>query len=353
MMRGIIRKKYGWPPEDGVLEFRTDLDRPKLENFQEAREQGMCLIKVVSTAMSPVDYRLVEGWLKSVITETIPGAGLGKEFSGVVVETSSDQFEIGDEVFGELEGDISGTFQEFCCATEQSLAPKPAQMSHNDAAALPVAAIAFRAVRDYAHCIENKRVLILGGSAATGSVIIQLCRHHFGANYIAATSSNIDHCHTLGCDTVYNYKAGTMWYNEDTDFDLIIDCVGMDSWDQARNYAPLKTQFITLVPASDGPFYLTTALSMMTSLAARSAVHMLGGHCAYSVILLSDPDPAALVQVAQFVLDGKLKPIIDSIYDFTLDNVADMLKRQKAKLVKGRQICTIHTEAQGLEGVVR
>jgi len=97
-MRKLVRSGYG-SPED-VLSLVTDAGVPSIEGHAKAKEVGLVKVKVVATALSPADYRFVEGWVRLVIQERFP-AGLGLEFSGVVTESSSAKYDIGDEVFGE------------------------------------------------------------------------------------------------------------------------------------------------------------------------------------------------------------------------------------------------------------
>jgi len=263
-----------------------------------------------------------------------------------------------DVYLGELDAEDSGSFADYCVAPETNIASKPNQLTHTDASALPVAAVALGAVKPYASKVENGRVLVLGGSAATGAYICQLCRNVFKAKHVAATSSNVDFCLRHGCDRVFDYRSENWW--EDTkkttnaedrpDYAVVFDCVGGESWKRAREHLPPSSTFVTFVPLPDGPVTLSNALGTVVSSLGRGLASTFGAQCAWTMVM-AEPNPDLLDEVATLVLDGKLKPVIDSSYDFTLPNVIDMLKRQKAKKVKGRQICTIHTEAEAQEGI--
>ena len=359
-MRKLIRKRYGSASK--VCSLVSDAEVPEISAHPKAEEVGIVVVKVIAAAMSPADYRLVEGWLSLVVSEKMP-AGLGLELSGVVVKTSSDKFEVGDEVFGELEADESGAFADFCACAETSLAKKPSNISHIDAAALPVAAIVLGALSPYVEKIRDGKILVLGGSAATGAYICQLCRNVFGAKYIAATSSKIDFCRTNGCDTVYNYKLGEKWWETTTttkesttthkkkelaDFDIVFDCVGGDSWQEAHDHLPSTSTFVTFVPVPEGPLTVTRAVGAVGATFGRGIATTFGIHCSWAMVM-AQPNATNLQQVADYLQNHKIKPLVDTTYDFTLPNVITMLDRQKQKLVKGRQICTIHTESQATE----
>ena len=243
------------------------------------------------------------------------------------------------QVFGELDAEASGTFAETCVCSEGNVAVKPKDVLFSDAAALPVAAVALGAIRPYEKKISGKRVLVLGGSAATGAYICQLCKNVMNAGYIGATSSKVDFCLRNGCDVVIDYKNGEKWWDIVPTFDIVFDCVGGSSWQQAHDHLPTSATFVTFVPI-DGPVTFSVALSTVAASIGRKLLALAGAHCSWDMVM-ADPDAANLTDVANLVVEKKIIPLVDSIYDFTLPNVIEMLQRQKAFQTKGRQICQV------------
>lgn len=202
-MKAVVITRYG-PPAD-VLRL-TDIATP---------EPGAdeLLIKVYASSVNPVDDLAIKGPLFFLPTigrllkpkRTVAGV----DFAGRVESTgrSVTRFRAGDEVFGAwFKGKSMGAFAEYMCVPEESLAPKPLNLSFEEAAAVPVAALtALQGLRDHGRIQAGQKVLIEGASGGVGSFAVQLAKS-FGAEVTAVCSArNVDAARAIGADHVIDY----------------------------------------------------------------------------------------------------------------------------------------------------
>jgi NADPH:quinone reductase-like Zn-dependent oxidoreductase len=195
-MKAIVCAQYG-PPD--VLQF-TEVAKPTPKDNE-------VLIKVCAAAVNPLDRFFMRG---APLIRLIPGlrkpkdTRLGVDLAGQVeaVGGSVTQFKPGDEVFGVCRG----AFGEYACAPEDKLTPKPANLSFEEAAAVPVAAIsALQGLRDKGRIRPGQKVLIDGASGGVGTFAVQVAKS-FGAEVTAVCSTrNVDTARSLGADHVIDY----------------------------------------------------------------------------------------------------------------------------------------------------
>lgn len=200
-MKAIVYTQYG-PPD--VLQLR-DVAKPE-------PKENQVLVKVQAAAANALDYRrfeklstmghlMEERFLKSV------GKVFGADIAGVVeaVGANVKQFRPGDEVFGISAGSAGG-FAEYASANENHLALKPANLSFEAAAAVPVAALtALQGLRDKGQIQRGQKVLIVGASGGVGTFAVQIAKS-FGAEVTAVCSTrNVEMVRSIGADHVIDY----------------------------------------------------------------------------------------------------------------------------------------------------
>jgi NADPH:quinone reductase-like Zn-dependent oxidoreductase len=196
-MKAIVHTQYG-PPD--VLQF-TEVAKPSPKDNE-------VLIKVRAASVNPADRYMMRGmpWISRIPGLRTPkDKRLGADVAGQVEAVGGNvtQFKPGDEVFGVGRG----AFAEYVCALEDKLAPKPANSSFEDAAALPIAAItALQGFRDKGRIQRGHKVLVDGASGGVGTFAIQIAKS-FGAEVTAVCSTrNVDIARSLGADHVIDYK---------------------------------------------------------------------------------------------------------------------------------------------------
>ncbi|MDP3685324.1 MAG: NADP-dependent oxidoreductase [bacterium] len=194
---------------------------------------GTLLVEVRAAGVNPVDWKIREGYLQQMAPLQFP-ATLGGDFSGVVTELGNgvSGFAKGDEVYGQASvlGGGSGSFAEFLSAGSTTVGQKPKNVSHTEAAALPLAGVsALQALTEHLKLALGQRILIHGGAGGIGSFAIQLAKH-LGAT-VAATASadDADYVKDLGADQVIDYKTQQF---EDVirDYDAVFDTVGGETY---------------------------------------------------------------------------------------------------------------------------
>jgi NADPH:quinone reductase-like Zn-dependent oxidoreductase len=195
-VKAIVHHRYGRP---GVLELR-DVDVPLVEGDQ-------VLVRVRASSVNPVDWYGVTGFFPARIgngLRTPKHGGAGSDLAGVVEAVGSDVAELrpGDEVYGTSDG----AWAEYAVSPEGRLASKPSNLSFEEAAAVPVAAItSLQALRDKGGVRPGHKVLINGASGGVGTFAVQIAKA-FGAEVAAVCSTgNVDLIRSLGADHVVDY----------------------------------------------------------------------------------------------------------------------------------------------------
>ena len=202
-MKAVVTTQYGPPPD--VLQL-TEVATP-------VPAEDEVLIRLYASSVNPLDGFTIRGPLFF-----FPKLGrllkpkhkiAGADFAGRVESVGRDikRFRPGEEVFGaSFAGKGMGGFAEFVCASEENLAPKPSNMSFEEAAAVPVAAItALQGLRDQGQIQRGQKVLIDGSSGGVGTFAVQIAKS-FGAEVTAVCSPrNVDRARVIGADHVIDY----------------------------------------------------------------------------------------------------------------------------------------------------
>jgi NADPH:quinone reductase-like Zn-dependent oxidoreductase len=202
-----------------------EVDQLKLETIpQPLPREGEMLVRLHAAGVNPVDWKIRSSWMKSFRPMTFPYVP-GADLAGVVAEVGSGvtAWRPGQEVFGR---GSQGTYAQYALAPAHTLAPKPALLSFEEAATLPVGATtAWQALFDHGNLQSGQRVLIVGGAGGVGLYAVQFARWK-GAHVIATTSSsNVDFVSSLGAETVIDYTRMRV-EDEVHDVDLVFDTVG-------------------------------------------------------------------------------------------------------------------------------
>ncbi len=306
-MRAIVYDAYGSPD---VLEPR-DLDKPSLT------DDGV-LVRVQAAAVNPVDWHMLTG---------IPyiarlGAGvrrpksnvLGVDFAGAVEAVGRDveQLKPGDEVFGAR----MGAFADYVCVRE-AVVSKPSNLSFEQAAAVPVAAItALQGLRDHGQLEFGQRVLVNGASGGVGTFAVQIAKS-FGAEVTGICSTgNVDLVRSIGADHVIDYTRED-FTRSDGGYDLMLDIAGNRSWSECKRI--LKPQ-ATLVIVG-GPKTNRLVGPMGHILRVRVSAVRSGRKVTFFLAKTNRAD----LQILRDLLEaGRVTPVIDRRYP--LSELPDALR---------------------------
>jgi NADPH:quinone reductase-like Zn-dependent oxidoreductase len=214
---------------------------------------GEILVHVHAAAVTPTEllwYPTTHTKSGTARTRAVPG----HEFSGAITEIGKDvqDFEVGDEVYGMNDWFADGATAEFCITLPQNIARKPATLSHEAAASVPIGALtSWQGLIGRARLERGERVLIHGGAGAVGLYAVQLA-HIRGAHVTTTVSTqDIDFVKRLGADEAIDYKA-SRFEKEVRDVDVVFDTVGGDTLDRSWGVLKSHGRMITIAADSEG-----------------------------------------------------------------------------------------------------
>jgi 2-desacetyl-2-hydroxyethyl bacteriochlorophyllide A dehydrogenase len=311
-MKAVVYEKSSAP---NIL-IVCDVEKP-IPNDNEV------LIKIVAVSINAADYR-------SMRMGIIPKRKIfGADIAGRVEAAGkkAEKFKVGDEVFGDLSGCGFGGFAEYVVAPESALALKPARVSFEDAAALPMAAVtALQALRDQGNIQPGQRVLICGAGGGVGTFAVQLAKY-FGTEVTAVCSANnAELACSLGADYVIDYTKEDFAENG-KHYDLVLAVNGN---------RPLSAYQRKLAPK--GIYVLVGgALSQVVKTMVFGAFMSLGGK--KMRFLAAKPDPKDLEFIIKLVEEGWVKPVIDRRYP--LHQIAEAMRYLSQGHARGKVIISV------------
>jgi len=294
-MKAIVCEKYG-PPN--VLQLK--------EAAKPGPKDDEVLIKVHASSINSRDWRLMRAnpfFIRLVAGGFLKPKNpiLGVDLAGQVesIGKTVTQFQQGDEVFGFGEG----AFAEYACAKQDAIVRKPARLSFEQAAAVPIAAItALQGLRDKGNIQAGQKVLIQGASGGVGMFAVQIARS-FGAEVTAVCSTrNLEQACSLGADHVIDYTREDFTRNGRR-YDLILAVNG---------YHPISGYLRALNP--DGTYVVAGGSMLQLSQAALQARRNAGngGRKIHVVSLVKNQKD--LVLMKELLEAGSIIPLIDGCY---------------------------------------
>src|SRR6266446_8862978 len=299
-MKAVVYTNYGSPD---VLEIR-DVKKPVPNDDQ-------VLVKVRAASLNPLDWHYMEG---TPYIMRAMGTGLrkpksprlGVDLAGQVeaVGKNVTQFKPGDEVFGTGGG---AAFAEYVCARKIRLVLKPANITFEQAAAVPIAALtALQSLRDNGKVRPGQKVLINGASGGVGTFAVQIAKS-FGADVTGVCSTrNVAMVRSIGADHVIDYTQEDFTKGEQR-YDLILDNVGNHSLLQYRRALTPKGIFVIVGGPNSGQWIGP----MVTPIKALMLSPLVSQKFAPFLAELNQEDLAIMRDLMQA---GKVTPVIDRRY---------------------------------------
>lgn len=281
------------------------------------------LIRIHAVGLNAADYRSMR--MGIIPRHKIFGADVTGRVEAVGRRVT--RFKPGDEVFGDLAACGFGGLAEYAVGSEALLAHKPAGLSDEEAAALPMAAVtALQGLRDHGGIRAGEKVLIYGAGGGVGNYAVQLAKH-FGARLVAVCGPrNLEIVRGLGADEVIDYTREDVFQNQ-TGFDLIFAVNGSRP---LREYRRGLTHGGRLVVAGG-------ALTQVFSAMIFGPVLSLGSRKVR--ILAARPSPADLETLGELAAQGKLRAVIDRRYP--LEEAPQAMRYLGAGHAQGKVIITV------------
>ncbi|MFI7407226.1 NAD(P)-dependent alcohol dehydrogenase [Streptomyces sp. NPDC049627] len=324
-MKAVVQDRYG---SADTLEFR-DIDRP-------VPAAGEVLVRVHAASVNAYDWHYMHGdpkLARAVFGLSRPKARVrGRDFAGRVEAVGSGVTGLGpgDEVYGEADG----AFAEFVCAKDGMVGPKPANLTFEQAAAIPLAGnTALIGLRDVARVQRGQTVLVNGASGGVGTFAVQLAKA-YGAEVTAVCSTrNADLVRSLGADHVIDYtredftRAGLR-------YDVVLDLVGNHSLAGFRR-AVTPTGALVLSGGGvyeGGSVVGPMALFFRRRLAAPFARQRL-------LELPARQSKATLAALCELAESGKMTPVVERTYP--LSEAAEAIRYLEVEHARAKIVVTV------------
>jgi NADPH:quinone reductase-like Zn-dependent oxidoreductase len=333
-MKAIVYHEYGSPD---VLELK-DIDKPLVKDDE-------VLVRVHAASVNRLDWHLMRG--SPYISRLQAGLRkpkdrvLGADVAGQVeaVGKHVTKFQPGDEVFGSLFGHGFGAFAEYVSASDDLLELKPANLSFDQAAAVPVAALtALQGLRDHGRIEPGHKVLIIGASGGVGTFAVQIAKS-FGAEVTGVCSTrNVDMVRSIGADHLIDYTKED-FTQRGRRYDLIFETAGSNSPSEIRRALTSKGTLVLIGHGgSEGRWIgpvgrLIRALVLSRFVSQRMVSYI--GKPNYS----SGPNDGDLATLKELSEAGKITPVIDRTY--SLSETPDALRYLEEGHSRGKVVITV------------
>jgi len=322
-MKAIVYERYGSPD---VLKLE-EIDKPAVP------DDGV-LVRVRAASVNPYDWHFMRG--EPLIARIAFGLRspkqrfLGLDLAGEVEAVGKDvtQFQAGDEVFGTG----PGAFAEYACTRDKSLAARPAGLTFEQAAAVPVAAItALQGLRDHGHLQSGQRVLINGASGGVGTFAVQIAKA-LGALVTGVCSTrNVDMVRSLGADRVIDYTQEDFTRGGER-YDLILDVAGSRAWSDLKRVLDARATVVVIGGPNTnrwlGPVSHLIKIRLASAGDSRKAVNF-----------VASVNKEDLVVMQELLQARKVTPVIDRTY--SLSETPEAVRYLEAGHARGKVVITV------------
>ncbi len=323
-MKAIVYRRYGSPD---VLELQ--------EVAKPVPRDDEVLVRLHAASVNRADWYTMTG--TPYVGRTQLGLlkpknnRMGVDFAGTVeaVGRTVTQFRPGDEVFGGRDG----AFAEYVCVREdRAVVPKPANVTFEEAAAVPVAALtALQGLRDKGQIQPGQKVLINGASGGVGTFAVQIAKS-FGAEVTGVCSTrNVDLVRSIGADHVIDYTQED-FTRSDQRYDLMLDVAGSRSWSECRRVLnPPATLVIVGAPKGNRLIGPLSHVVKVRVAALRSSQKI--------VFFIAKFNKADMVVLRELLEARKVIPVIDRRYE--LSEIANALRYIGDGHAQGKIVITV------------
>ncbi|KPM35712.1 hypothetical protein AK830_g10869 [Neonectria ditissima] len=314
------------------LKMASDAKLPKGAN---SLPKDHTLVKVAYASLNHLDYKVAEMPLGSTLFSK--PATPGHDFSGTIVSTTLSNLKPGQRVLGKTEPPACGTLAEYVVVGKAGIAALPDGVSLKDGACVGICGVtALQCLGPFVK--PGCKVLINGGSGGVGMFAIQIAKALGCAQITAVCSaSNADFCRSLGADAVIDYKTedpATALTRSGQKFDHVLDTVFVnpDLYWKCQHYLEPEAKYVCV----GLPPQLKTAKSL---LAIHTLPTCLGGGRRKFLFHSVTANPEHFAQVAKWIEEGKVKPVIEE--EFDLENAGSAYAKLKSGRARGKLVVRV------------
>ncbi|GAB3959997.1 NADP-dependent oxidoreductase [Actinoallomurus acanthiterrae] len=279
------------------------------------------LVRIHAASINPLDRMIRDGEMKPILPYRVPFI-LGNDLAGVVVEVGAavTRFAVGDEVYARPDKDRIGTFAELIAVHQDDVAIKPATLTMEEAASLPLVALtAWQVLVERARVQPGQKVLIHAGSGGLGTIAIQLAKH-LGASVATTTSTaNIDLVKNLGADVVVDYKKQA-FETVLHDYDVVLDSLGGETLKKSLQVLKPGGKVVSVAGPPDAAFARELGASpiirlVMSALSFQTRRRAQRRNVTYSFLFMKASGDQ-LRELTPLIDAGKIRPVVDTVFPF-------------------------------------
>lgn len=302
------------------------------------------LVQVQAAGLNLLDEKIRTGEFKQILRYKLPQI-LGNDVAGTVIGVGAkvQGFKVGDEVYARPGKDRIGTFAERIAITEDDLALKPALVSIEEAASLPLVALtAWQALVERGNLQPGQRVLIHAGAGGVGTIAIQLAKHLGATIATTVSAGNVDFVRELGADVVIDYRSQDFEQLLDG-YDLVLDSLGGKNLEKSLRVLRRGGKAIGIAGPPDAAFareiganaLLRLAMTALSSRVRRQA-RRLGVKYEFLFMRASGRQ---LRQITALVDSGVLRPVVGRVFDF--NQTAQAVQLLEKGGIRGKSVIRI------------
>jgi NADPH:quinone reductase-like Zn-dependent oxidoreductase len=323
-MKAIVRDTYGSPD---VLQLR-DIDKPEITDDE-------VLVRVHAAGVGRDVWHIMTGLPYPI---RLAGYGLrapknpvlGSDVAGVVeaVGKNVTRFQPDDEVFGIGKG----SYAEYVCARENKLAPKPANLTFEQAAVVAICGLtALQGLRDHGRVEPGQKALIIGASGGVGTYAVQIAKA-FGAHVTGVCSTKkVEMVRSIGADHVIDYTQED-FAEGDQRYDLILDIGGNSSLARLRRALTPRGTLVIVGGETDGRWLGGTDRQLRALMLSRFVGQKLG-------TFVSSENHEDMIVLKDLIESGKIAPVIDRTYP--LREVPEAIRYLEQGHARGKVVITV------------
>ncbi|KAK5118420.1 hypothetical protein LTR62_002934 [Meristemomyces frigidus] len=307
------------------------------------RKPDQHLIKVLYAATNPFDYKPIEAPLLNRLLVPKP-ASPGSDIAGrIVIPAAGSSLKAGQLVFGASQTTTlfaGGGFREYTCAPSANITLAPEGLSAKNAATIPVAGLsAYQTV--VPHVKAGDRVFINGGSGGVGIFAVQIAKICGCHVTTTCSTANVELCQSLGVDEVIDYKKQEVveaLKASGKQYDHAIDnvCADWNLYWRADEYLKPFAKYVLVAGSASPSFMLKSAKAGLPTFFGGGKRELHG--------FFAQPNSKELRQIADWIVEGKMRTLIDS--EFGFEQLPDAVRRQKTGRARGKIVVDVGGEGK-------
>lgn len=312
-MKAVVIENYG--SKDELKEMEVPNPVPTAHQV---------VVEVKATSINPIDWKLREGYLQKMMPWQFPII-LGWDVAGVITEVGSEviDWKVGDEVFARPDTTRFGTYAEYTLVDDHLLARKPASISWEEAAAVPLAGLtAYQALFTHGNLKKGEKVLIHAGAGGVGIYAIQLAKQ--AGAYVITTASERNHelLTSLGADEVIDYR-NTKFEEVLSDIDVVFDTMGGDV--QRNSFKVIKKHTGRII-----------------SIVSNFDEELVKEYDVIAKNIWLNPNGEQLSEMADLLEQKKIKSVIGATFPFSQQGIYDAHALSESHHAVGKIVVTMN-----------